>query len=398
MSDCPLPFLELVERLREAGFDLTPQQYAQFRQALIQGFGSRNLDEMRQLCRLLWVKPSSSYDAKTFERVFDQFVDAFTPPSADLSPQKSSPVTSSKSSPAALPDVQPPQIKNQYPTAPPPRLFPDDNQTSAQGENKSGGQVPIAIAAPPIDRTPVVGSDYHLTSMDKPLSELDWQALWSVLKYPTPMGREQRLDIAATIRRMERQGPDCDPVLRPVLSRQSIAIVFLDTNNAMIPFRPVIQPLLDAIAVGRITPAQVYSFKTVPLQFVYPWQRPVEATSVERVLSQLHRQRTIAIIVSDAGAASRIYNQDRVHKTREFLERLAPCVQQMIWLNPLPPSRWPYSSAIAISDFLQGRMYSLSHETTAHILADRHRRFLPTSRPLTSQPLKTVSVGAGGDL
>ena len=231
MSDCPLPFLELVERLREAGFDLTPQQYAQFRQAMLQGFGTRSIDDVRRLCRLLWVKPSSNYDAKTFERVFDQFLEVFVvPPPVDLLPPEdalaplandsedpSEPSVDNSEDPsepsvddaenesAPLANVQPPRVSNQYPTAPPPRLFHDNHQGANEAENKSGMQVPIAIAAPTIDRTPVVGSDYRLTSMDTPLSERDLQALWSALKHPTPIGREHRLDLAATIRRMEQR-------------------------------------------------------------------------------------------------------------------------------------------------------------------------------------------------
>jgi hypothetical protein len=366
--------------LRDEGFFLTPEQYARFRQALLLGFGSKSTEDLRQLCRLLWVKPSTNYDEKKFERVFKQFVEKLPklPPSQKIDDLPD--VSEDDRLPAAdAPPKVPAQINGEMPTLPP-RVFPGEEPEQKEADV----QVPSAIAVAPESQpgSAVLHSNYSVTPTTFPVSEADWYHLWLSLKKPTPIRRERELDVRQTINRLEREGPDCDPVLIPLLSRRSNLVIWLDTSNAMMPFQMVFQPLIHLVRSGRIHPAEMHYFTTVPLQFVYPWQHPTQAEPIDRVLSRLHRQRTIAVILSDAGAASRRYNLKRVNKTNEFLEKLAPCVQQVIWVNPLPKERWKYSSAVDIAQFLDGRMYPLSLGSLNQIKHDRQRRFLPTAQSL----------------
>ncbi|MGB7313480.1 MAG: hypothetical protein WA939_11135 [Nodosilinea sp.] len=39
-----------------------------------------------------------------------------------------------------------------------------------------------------------------------------------------------------------------------------------------------------------------------------------------------------------------------------FLTRLSPCVRSLLWLNPLPPHRWPGTLAAEVAYWLDGRM------------------------------------------
>jgi hypothetical protein len=66
MDSTSTPFLALFHHLRAAGMMLTPEQYDLLRQAIAYGYGIGTWDDLRRLCRLLWVKPSPNYDAEIF--------------------------------------------------------------------------------------------------------------------------------------------------------------------------------------------------------------------------------------------------------------------------------------------------------------------------------------------
>jgi hypothetical protein len=68
---------------------------------------------------------------------------------------------------------------------------------------------------------------------------------------------------------------------------------------------------------------------------------------------RLHRNRTVALTLSDGGAARGGLNPERTLRTRQFFDRLEPCVRRLAWLNPLPPERWLGTSAEEISEFVE---------------------------------------------
>ena len=67
------PLLDLFQQSRKAGMKLTFEQYDLLRQALEVGDGLADWEDLRDVCRMLWVKPSLNYDAEIFEQVFDQY-------------------------------------------------------------------------------------------------------------------------------------------------------------------------------------------------------------------------------------------------------------------------------------------------------------------------------------
>jgi uncharacterized protein len=68
-----VPMLDLFVRARQAGMHLTIEQYDLLRQALATGAGLADWDDLRDVCRMLWVKPSLNYDAEVFDQVFDDY-------------------------------------------------------------------------------------------------------------------------------------------------------------------------------------------------------------------------------------------------------------------------------------------------------------------------------------
>jgi len=164
----------------------------------------------------------------------------------------------------------------------------------------------------------------------------------------------------ATIRRITQEGYFSDVVMRPIKSKRVELIVLVDDGNVMLPFRPALQPLINAIETQQITPATVYRFTTYPDEYLYDWQQPTQAIPFDQVLSRMHVRRTIVLIWGDAGATQPNPSEDHRTGLMTFLTRLSPCVRSLIWLNPLPPHRWVGTLAEEVAYWLDGRMTYLS--------------------------------------
>jgi uncharacterized protein with von Willebrand factor type A (vWA) domain len=137
----------------------------------------------------------------------------------------------------------------------------------------------------------------------------------------------------------------------------------------MTPFFHALQPFIQAIEKAWITPARIYRFTSYPDEYLYDWYRPTKAEPLTNLLPRLHRNRTIVLILSDAGAATKTYSYERIEGMTKFFTALSPCIRQLIWLNPLPQDRWKQTSAWTIDAVLNGKM--LSYQTPSLLSAAR---------------------------
>lgn len=354
MSRLDLPFFDLFQQLQAQGMALSPEQYDLLRQALGKGFGLENwkykgIDpddcywaDLRDLCRVLWVKPSPNYDAELFDRVFSAYVQRKRHDMQALMPQKAAPVVPPKPTKAArqLPKV-------------PPRRMPMSQPEQPQGEAPVAFKMGAA-GLPAVDETGL-----HLTPTQLPLSSRTIADSWQFLRRPMHQGLDYELDLEATIASITQQGYFSDVVLRPVLRKKAELLLLVDDSNVMLPFAPALQPLVSAIAERRITPAQIYRFTTYPDEYLYDWKQPSRALLLSSVLSRMHPRRTIVMIWSEAGATTRTINAEHREGLLRFLTQLSPCLRDLIWLNPLPADRWIGTLAQELARRLDGRMMPL---------------------------------------
>ena len=346
MSSLDRPFLDLFQRLQAAGMSLSPEQYNLLRQALGQGFGLENWQhnwaDLRDICRVLWVKPSPNYDAAIFERIFSEYVQ-----------QKQREIRALNQQEVVLPArPQPRPPERQRPKVPRRRMpvsQPDAPQMEAPVAVKTG-----AAGLPEVDETGL-----HLTPTELPLSPRAVSDCWQFLRRPMHHGLEYELDLDATIASITQQGYFSDVVMRPVLKKRAELLVLVDDSNVMLPFAPALQPLVKAIAARQITPAQIYRFTAYPDDYLYDWKQPSRAILLSSVLARLHPRRTIVMLWSEAGATTRPINAEHRQGLLQFLARLSPCVRDLIWLNPLPTERWVGTLAQELARRLDGRMIHL---------------------------------------
>lgn len=349
--------LDLFQELRKAGMALTLEQYELLRQAVTQGYGLGGWQDIKRVCRLLWVKPSADYDANIFDRTFEHYIKQH---------HDKMPVQSHESVPSEGKDEPPPPIKppSNLPQIPPRRKSPS---TKKQDEVQvlTAVQTGTTLKPTPVS-TPFEeakkAKEFHFQPTDFPIKLHDIQVSWRLLKQAKQVSFEYELDIEATINKIEQEGIFSDVVMRPLQTRRTELLLLIDDSSAMIPFFPVLQPFIQAITEARITPAKIYRFTNYPDEYLYHWHHPTKAESLTNLLPKLHRNRTVALIFSDAGSATATYSQERIQGISQFLTALTPCIRQIIWLNPLPPIRWEQTSAWTIDAVLNGKM--LPYEPT----------------------------------
>lgn len=333
--------LDLFQKLQKAGMALTLEQYELLRTAADQGYGLGGWQDIKRICRLLWVKPCANYDAKIFDRTFDTYIQQHH---NKMPVQPYDPVENTSQS-----KTKPP---SNLPQIPPRRRSPSTQKPSEV-------RVPVAIQSKPVSSEfKDVRNDFQINPTNFPIQLSDVRVSWRLLQQVKQVGLDYELDIEATINRIEREGIFADAVMRRLRVRRTELLLLIDDSPAMIPFFPAFKPFIQAIEEARITPAQIYRFTSYPDEYVYHWHHPSNAEPLTNLLPKLHRNRTVALIFSDVGAAIGTYSQERIEGISKFLTALSPCIRQLIWLNPLPPQRWEQTSAWTIDAVLNGKMFT----------------------------------------
>ncbi|MGB6301350.1 MAG: hypothetical protein WBF90_34935 [Rivularia sp. (in: cyanobacteria)] len=344
--------LKLFQHLRAAGMVLTLEQYELLQKAVTNGFGLGGWDDLERLCRLLWVKPCLNYDKDVFDEAFKEFRHKH-----HINTTIKTPKNTSSTEETTTQEIQ--KVSNLPPFVPP-RNF--DKQPSTQ-PNKI--ETPTAIQGSPSS------SNFHdddrnnsdnkqskivLKPTDFPIKLQDVQRIWRLLKKPVRIGWDNELDVEATIEQIEREGLLANVQMRPRMSRKAELLLLIDDNSVMVPFFAAFEPWMQAIKENRITPAKIYRFTSYPDDYLYEWERPTRAHHLNEIIPLLHRNRTITLIISDAGAATITYNPERIQGIYKFLKKISPSIRQLIWLNPLPSERWEDTSAWEIHKILDGEM------------------------------------------
>lgn len=346
MSNFPCPYLKLFTQLRDAGMALTLDQYHLLLHALILGYG-QSWSDLKELCQLLWVKPKSSFDAAIFEEIFDQYQRQCQAVPVVDSP---SPAPAPSVSPAPSPSTAPVPTSS----APPPSKAPESGSVQTPGAIL--GRRQPAIFRPRNGPR----SRFSFTIRDYPVSSRRILQSCLTLRVPVSEGAGTELDLPATLAQLNTQGTFFNPVLRPRQVYRTELLLLIDWNGSMIPFHPLIHHLVDTVKQGGFRKTTVYYFRNYPENYLYLYPNHPAAQKLGEVLTHLHKNRTVVVMVSDGGAARQGYNPERVELTAKFLGQLRGKVRHISWLNPVPKSRWWGTTAEEICRLLNDQMYELT--------------------------------------
>lgn len=431
-----LPLLELFTRLRQASFPLGISEYQALLHALQGGFGVGDRADLARLCRALWVK--SQDEEQIFNYHFEQIVGSLVVTSkedqttassaAELPPPTRVPVRKLLAFAAMLVlGVSGAIVASRYLNSSSDRQKPTDirqyvpgivtglalssllagtlwfvnRRTSAEADhNAAPPEVPFpALSSRLIQQVQdevqvaqVVQQITHtsdelpnrqfLTSSEFfPVTRRQMKQNWRYLRRLVREGPATELDIEATIDRLGRQGILLSPVLVPRRRNRIELLLLIDQAGSMVPFHALSSRLMEtASREGRLGRTGGYYFHNCPIDYLYQDSYQSDAAPLTTVLAQLSKTRSVAMIVSDAGAARGYFNPERLELTRIFLDQIKQRIQYIVWLNPVPKSRWNRSTAGSIAklvpmfeinrhglygaiEVLRGRYYTLNKES-----------------------------------
>lgn len=335
-SSTNLPLLELFSRLQDAGLPLGIEEYKLLLHSLQAGFGLPDRAALLRLCCTLWVK--SPEETELFRYHFDQV----------MRPETMS---------------APEQRKNKA----------DDDQNGEVRDNTNA----LATSTLPTAQTPSFVSDtedeiqvaqavqttaweedslterFLLTSDYLPITRRQMKRSWRYLRQMVREGPPTELDIEATVAAIGQRGILLEPVLVPRRINRTELLLLLDQDGSMVPFHMLSHRLAEtALRGGRLGQANIYYFHNCPIDYLFHDPYRQDAVLIENLLQQFHYQHARVLIFSDAGAARGGFNPDRLKLTQVFVEKLRQTMRYMVWLNPMPHSRWSGTTAGAIADLI----------------------------------------------
>ena len=416
-----LPLLTLFTRLREAGLSISIDEYQLVLEALQEGFGVANYEDLKSVCQALWVK--SEDDLYRFNYNFDKVMEAEF---AALRRQASTRLAKSRRTAKIIRIVAlvtlflvgvgiavwfSPEIINPPPPPPPPckeppcptitpRLGPevwillsivvlivaaiviwlvtqrmmgtrseqesDSSQTTPSESPSQETEIEedespafLAVSQPNSRVDEVFGDRPMLTADYFPVTRRQMKQSWRYLRRPIREGPSTELDLAATVDQISRQGVMLEPVLRPPQVNQTELLILIDRDGSMVPFHALSQRLAEtALKGGRLGKANIYYFYNCPVDNLYCDPNYQDAEAIPDVLNHLRSNRAGVLIISDGGAARGRLSLERIELTATFLMQLKQRVRYLAWLNPVPQSSWTGTTAETIAQLVP--MFELS--------------------------------------
>jgi uncharacterized protein with von Willebrand factor type A (vWA) domain len=383
-----LPLIDLFYYLREEEFALGVGEFLLLQRALQAGFG-QDRPALLRLAKRLWAK------SKAQERVIEEYFVQREVQVKTADPQAAAEAVSEWEPDGLSRDILP---ETQNPEELAARRALDEraaSQIPGRAGSQDGSPTPHPTAGVEERRgtspvRPVVQvtirkanlpervsrAQYALTGEYQPVSQRQMKQGWRYLRRMKRSGVPVELDLPATVQKAGMEGLLYEPVLVPVRTNQAQLLLLVDRGGSMVPFHALGADLAHtAAASGRLGRFGAYFFTNLPIPSQAPTADPEGVPSdytcyrspglafeesLAHILAKFNLSETSILVFSDAGAARRRWNLERVVATARliaFLQRRKPLA--LVWLNPIPADRWkpagpgskPAHSAQAIASF-----------------------------------------------
>lgn len=343
-----LPLLQLFTQLRKADLPLGIDEYQLVIRALQAGFGISDRAALKRLCRTLWVKSADEdriYDYH-FEHLMSRPIEneqaAQLHEASTISPEASTDPSASLPSEPALHDSPIPATGSE------PIVNIEDEVQVAQAVLQAASK----DAEFPFSR-------YILSDEYFPVTRRQMKQSWRYLRRPVREGPPVELDVENTVIEVSRKGVLLEPVLVPRRINRAELLLIIDHGGSMVPFHILSQRLIETVLRGgRLGKAHIYYFHNCPMDYLYLDTAQQEHEAIDEVFYARYSQQAGALVFSDAGAARGGSNPERIDLTVSFLERLKKQFRYVAWLNPMPRTRWPGTTASRIMQHVP--MFDLS--------------------------------------
>jgi uncharacterized protein len=335
MTELQTPLLDLFEQMRSVGIPLTVEQYDLLRRSLAKGYGLGDWDALRRVCRLVWYRPGGVYEKADFDQVLDEYIQSQQSNVRVWLNAQLEKLSSESTSPPPEP------LLGLFPPIPPRKKSQDEQKKMPQpGASDTPEKAPSAVKDEPNSSHQSRQNNPQYMVQDLPISVEVVQKTWRSLRRPVADERIREIDLDATIEKLGREGIFSDVVERSVRGHQTELVLLMDDGSAMVPYRPIWEPLVRAVERRLLGEVPMYRFTGYPSRYLYLWHRPMQSVAIASFLTRLHPSRSVVVIVSEGGAASQRYDESKIAGMAAFLRQLKPCVREILWLNPVPQELW----------------------------------------------------------
>lgn len=229
--------------------------------------------------------------------------------------------------------------------------------------------------------------NFLLTDEYFPITRRQMIKGWQFLRHKEKSRSEEGIDLKATIQKIAKEGLFLEPEFgKGLRNRDDTVVIFADCRGSMAPFHELTNRLIQtARGEGGHPKVQVFYFQNFPVSYVYKGQNLDGPIKLKEALSKANKNLTLAIIISDAGAARGNTNTERnlarLKVTEIFLNELGNSCAHTIWLNPMPSHRWKNTAAALIKD----KVFLM-----APIFDHASYNFQDTFRTIIKQNLKNI--------
>lgn len=349
MSETESFLLPLFQELRKQGIPLGISEYLLALKSIREGIGIEDIDRLERFLKLLWAK--SQEDREIFNLKFTELVK----PHLDKTIKKDKPTKDNINKiiqySFTLKDNQTEKrTKTNTKT---------DTSTEQQNFNipaRSSGDLSASRILPKPTYKKVI---YNLIPR-LPISQRDMTVSWRNLRSLQREGIPEDLDVQGTINDICKFGFFRGPVLQARRRNQVQLVLLIDREGSMSPFNPLMKSLQESIEKGGLLgKISTYYFHNCPEVYLYKKHNFTQPLPIEDVLSEQVRDNSV-LIVSDAGAARRTYDGQRLKETKAFIKLLRQHTYLYAWLNPVPRPRWKTTTAEDIGEFVP--MYPLDRQ------------------------------------
>ncbi len=185
----------------------------------------------------------------------------------------------------------------------------------------------------------------------------------------TRIGREEELDLPATIAATARNGGMLDIRIAPKRKNNVRVLLLLDVGGSMDPYIELCEQLFSA-ARSEFRQLEHFYFHNFPYESLWRESRlsQQEVMPTQELLRR-HRCDYRVVLVGDAAMSpyeivSPLAGEEGVESN--WVQRLTEFFDRVIWLNPLPEDRWASTDSIGIiSQLVNGHMYPMTPDGIA---------------------------------
>ena len=355
-----LPLYHLFLLLRNEGFSLGTEQYLLLIRALHHKKYLLDLGIIRRTCQTLWA--NSQAEVWIFNRHFDLLIFSEKEVLKELEQAEQEAAKEKKEQEAKSKKTEEKKKAEETP--------PIDTDSSSTDSTSIDSKVDPKLSSPatkatlPGQFTPFQDAKLQQILMQgavSPITLRQMQQSWRYLRRWKREGPRTEIDIEQTFLETAQKGFFTEPSRIARRVNRIELLLLIDRNGSMLPFHGLLDELIHtALHGGRFTKARCLYFHDYPIKYFYKHPQLVEEITLTQLKQQLHPKRTVALVISDAGAARRTFSEKRVQRTKKLQLYLKENTAAYAWLNPLPKERWVGCSAEDIQDHFS--MFEVSQE------------------------------------